>query len=135
MAKITVSERKEFFDAYRDYAKDLRTWLLAFGIGAPALFISDKFLQLQHIAGKRDEVRWIASLFLLGVVLQIMLVLINKYANYYSYAASDKPHVTPSRLSKAFQWVADKFWIDLTLDITAVVVFSFATLKMYALFI
>jgi hypothetical protein len=135
MAKITDSERKEFFDAYRDYAKDLRTWLLAFGIGAPAFFISDKFLQLQSIAGKKDEIRWIASLFLLGVVLQIMLVLINKYANYYSYAASDKPHVTPSRLSKAFQWVVDKFWIDLALDIAAIVVFSFATLKMYGLFI
>jgi hypothetical protein len=59
-------------NAYDEFAKTLRTWLVAYGIGGPVLLLTNETVR-QAIA-KSGAARCIAGTFLLGVGLQVLLI-------------------------------------------------------------
>jgi len=39
-----TTEREEYFKAYEEYSKVLRTWFVAYGIGGPVLLLTNETL-------------------------------------------------------------------------------------------
>ena len=40
--ELEVKEEKGFYEAYKGFANNLRTWFLAYGIGAPVVLLSNE---------------------------------------------------------------------------------------------
>lgn len=70
-----------YLDSYRNFSKTLRTWLVAYGIGAPVLFASqEEFSSL--FVDKVSALR-IICLYLIGVSSQILSALLSKISMWY----------------------------------------------------
>jgi hypothetical protein len=107
---------------YREYNNNLRTWLLAFGIGGPvAILTNDRVLSRIAAAGEGES---IFALFVVGVLSQILIAAINKYSNWLSCYAEG------SWCSIA-DWINGQIWIDFVLDVLAIGAFALASLKMF----
>lgn len=115
----------EYFDAYKEHSKTLRTWLVAYGIGAPVLFVTNATVAAKFTAA--PPAVSIASFFLAGVVVQVLLAVLNKSVNWASYYAEGHTDASPKWLFAAARWVCDQFWIDLVLDLVSLVLFAIAT--------
>jgi len=74
---------KPYVEAYQDFSRRLRTWLLAYGIGAPMLFVSqDTFSQML----KETAVsKLIILVFLAGVSIQVAAAIIYKSSMWYVF--------------------------------------------------
>jgi hypothetical protein len=79
----TARQESGFYTAYAEFAKNLRVWFLAYGIGATAIFVTNEG------AGKRllssGAAEGVVYLFLIGVGLQILVALMYKTAMWYLY--------------------------------------------------
>ena len=89
-----TSSAAELFKVYAEYSKTLRTWLVAYGIGAPVLFLTNETLARTFV--KSPQARIVAFSFLMGVLLQVFLALLNKNVMWVCYAAI--PHFGQSSL-------------------------------------
>lgn len=114
-----------FLSLYNEYAKILRTWLVAYGIGGPVLFFTNEKLS-QKIGGS-GQTKLIVYLFLIGVACQVLLAFLNKWVNWVIFAYSDSSK-TPWICNKC-DWISEQFWIDILLDLGAIVLFAFATME------
>jgi hypothetical protein len=137
--KVQVGEH--FFDAYMDYNKALRNWLVGFGIGGPLLMLSDNGKKILEC----EEKNIIFSTFVAGVFLQIFVAFINKNTNWWHYdqeanlkvrVLSKKPIGSWSKAiswissewSCALEWLAEQMWIDILADIVSMTLFLTATI-------
>jgi hypothetical protein len=75
---------KRHYELYADYARSLRLWLVAYGVGGPVLLANSDTLSQKLIASTEAFV--IIAVFLLGVFFQVISALINKWASWYMYA-------------------------------------------------
>lgn len=120
---------KGYFDAYASATTNLRTWLVAYGIGAPVLFLSND--SLWQALAKAKCASCVGLLFLLGVAFQVLIALINKNAMWFCYYAETKPAFKSSYVYKTCNWLSEQFWIDMILDIMSIVFFIVATFKVF----
>ncbi|MDI6451779.1 hypothetical protein [Anaerobaca lacustris] len=118
-----------YFDAYASATTNLRTWLVAYGIGAPVLFLSNDTLW-QALAGAQCA-SCVGMLFLGGVGFQVLIALINKNAMWFCYYAESKPAFKSSRTYKVCAWLSEQFWIDMILDVLSIVFFIVATYRVF----
>lgn len=121
----------EHFKLYETYSKDVKTWFIAYGIGAPIFFLST-----DHITSKLSptgQLPTIVGLFLIGVALQIGISVTNKWNNWFIYMNYEekKPHVGQCRCIRAASWLSRQAWIDLLVDLGSAVLFVLATLKVF----
>lgn len=70
-----------FYEPYAEFAKNLRVWFIAYGIGGPALFLSNESAQKTFLAS--SHAKFIAYTFLSGVAVQIFMVMMYKTAMWY----------------------------------------------------
>lgn len=103
-------------DGYRQHANTLRLWFLVFGVGAPAAFVAredlfKEFRNLPHF--------WsISFLFGLGVVVQMTLAFLDKYATaewfFKRVTANERsdPPATESLLVERDTWFWAKCWLQ-----------------------
>ena len=125
-------EADEFFAVYSEYAKTLRTWFVAFGVGGPVLFLTqDKMAQRIQDSG---NAQLIIILFSVGVGAQVFLALINKWANYFLYFRGDSRKGRKTKLYIRADWVSNQLWFDIILDAGTMVVFGLATWLVLSLF-
>ena len=117
------------FNSYKTYESTLRTWLVAYGIGAPILFLSNDSLW-QKIAASTSSI-CIAILFLIGVALQIFVALLNKHSMWYCYRGERDDDFQKKTLYKISFWLADRYWIDILIDVFSVLAFVIATYKVF----
>ena len=69
----TPTEEKGFFEPYSHYARTLRTWFVAYGIGGPAVIITHPdALSVVSKAGYAGMIGW---LFMTGVTAQVIVAL------------------------------------------------------------
>lgn len=115
----------EYYKAYEEHAKTLRTWLVAYGIGAPVLFMTNE--RLSGAISHNAAAPWIAGFFLGGVGLQVALATTNKVVNWAAYFALQNPAKCEGRRFKIAIWMSEQFWIDFIVDLAAMIVFGFAT--------
>ena len=116
------------YDTYLAYNKDLRTWLVAFGGGAAALFLVNDTIARRLDA--QGELRWVVLLFLAGTGLQIGNAFINKVANWYTHAGYTDGKSEDSRIHKTAEWIARQFWIDIAIDVLTITFYAVAVSKL-----
>jgi len=120
-------EEQHNFDAYLDYAKTLRAWFIAYGVGAPVLFLTKK--EVADKLAQSPSKDLIVYLFLVGVCLQILISLANKWGNWYVYAFKTKSSSKETKPYKFAHWFIYQFWIDIVCDVGSAIAFGLATVK------
>lgn len=112
--------------AYEEWSKSLRTWLVAYGVGAPVLLLTNDRIAALIIPSPLAPL--IGLLFLGGVALQILLAAINKWSAwaYYSGVRYPDAHANSKWFPKAKK-IVDSFWIDLVVDCLTLVLFVVGT--------
>ncbi|MBK0115995.1 MULTISPECIES: hypothetical protein [unclassified Delftia] len=115
----------EHFEVYKDHSNVLRTWLTAYGVGAPVLLLSQE--KLWEKLGQAGNLRAVAIAFLLGVALQAVLAAINKYVMWSCYYGAVDKKYAESRVFEFSQKVAGYAWIDLLTDAVSIASFVWGT--------
>lgn len=132
-ARSPSATETAFFANYSEYAKTLRAWLVAYGIGGPVLFLTNKelFAALKTSA-YRDS---IVDLFLLGVALQILLAFINKWCAWHMYVGEYDSSFQDRSSYKIWSWLNERSWIDLLVDGGSLIAFSVSTWLVLCVFL
>ena len=115
----------ELYKAYEEYSKTLRTWFVAYGVGAPVLFLTND--QVAAKIAKSGDARQIATLFLVGVGLQIILAMVNKTSMWGCYYGEQNPKFKTTYRWKLADWVSEQFWFDFIIDLVTLILFSAGT--------
>jgi len=84
-----------YLDAYGEHAKVLRTWLVAYGIGAPVLLVTNDAVSKAIRAS--GEAKFIAGCFLIGVAFQVLLATLNKASMWALYYGEENKSFKASR--------------------------------------
>lgn len=134
-AAAVAATASDYYAPYNEYSKTLRTWFVAFGIGAPVVLLSNAEAWKQIVAS--GFAVHLGFLFLFGGGMQVILAYLNKHAMWYLYYCD--PIVCPPQHLKEFeriregpkyriwQWYTAQNWIDEILDLTSLVAFGRAT--------
>lgn len=125
-----VSER--YYKTYEEYSRTLRTWLVAYGIGGPVIFLTNDTLSAAIV--NSGQSRKITFLFLAGVALQVLVSLINKWVNWYKHAESGGDDEKDKVGFKVANYMYDKFWIDVACDAGTIIFFLIGTWMILGIF-
>jgi hypothetical protein len=123
---------QSYFESYAEYNRILRSWFVAFGVGGLALFLLESPVRATLLAS--GQTRAVVSLFLVGVIAQIVVAFLNKYANWYCYFGEDNPAFLDSSLYRFWSYIASLFWVDIILDILTVGCFLTAIGMLFDIF-
>jgi hypothetical protein len=121
-----------FYQPYAEFAKTLRTWFVAYGIGAPVLMLTNK--DLWAALQRSGSARSIAEFFLAGAFLQIFQALLYKHAMWTLYSAEITPTEKNDRTYKMADWLSSATWIEVVFDSASLVLFGVGTYLMAAAF-
>ena len=128
--KSQTTSEKDFHEGYGEFAKTLRTWFIAYGIGAPVLLLSQD--ELFKRVAETQKVEWVAGWFLVGVSAQVMQAFLFKVAMWYLHIGEQDSEFKTTLRYKASDWISEAFWFEILLDMLSIVSFSSAT---YSLFV
>ena len=120
------------FAAYSEYNKTVRTWLVAFGIGGPALFMTNDAIAKR--LATTNTLREVVALFLVGAGVQVFGALLNKACNWYVYQAYSPSGVKGTFKHRCSEWLTSHFWIDIAFDFVAILVFGRALWLLFTVF-
>jgi hypothetical protein len=119
------SESEEFATAYRQHATTLRNWFVAYGVGGPALLLTNEKLQSTlRTYGRIESIGWC---FLVGVGLQVLLSFFDKYADFVCYWRCLENVTTPTSSQKIASWWAKSNWPSILIELTSMGLFALAT--------
>lgn len=116
-----------FYEAYAGFARALKTWFVAYGIGGPVVLLTNEKASERLLSS--SSARWIAYCFLAGVVLQVVSTLLSKTAMWYLYSAELEPPLKLKWPYKASEWFSDCYWTELLFDLFTLVFFAWATFR------
>lgn len=125
------TEAESLFKTYGVYARTLRAWFVAYGIGGPVLLLTNDTVNQAFRSSPLG--RSIAGAFLIGVATQVVLAFLNKTVIWASYFATIRPEVSESRKYRAAAWVAEQYWIDVVADVATIGLFGWATWAAFGL--
>lgn len=131
--KNDSNSANEYFGCYAEFAKTLRTWFIAYGIGAPILFLSNN--TTWEIIRSSGNIRLITYGFLLGVLLQVIEAFLYKNAMWYLYRGEENPQIKNKMRYKASYNVSEYYWLEFLLDILTLICFVTATWKVVCILI
>lgn len=130
--KTKTGDDKGFFEPYADYSRTLRTWLVAYGIGGPAVMITHPdALAVVSAKGQAALVGW---LFLIGVAAQVLIAFLNKIAMWYVYFGEVDSSFENTRRHRLADWFSEQFWPDILCDIISLVSFGVSTVFLFRAF-
>jgi hypothetical protein len=129
--KKAENESESYYRAYEEYSKVLRTWLVAYGIGAPVLLFTND--HLADTVRKSNSAICLATLFVVGVGLQVVLAAINKNVLWILYYGEINPELEDSNWQRAAAWISRQYWIDILVDLTGLFLFGIGTLIAFRL--
>lgn len=122
---IGKTDKDGHFSNYSEYSKALRSWLVAYGIGGPVLFLTNEAVSQKLINNQNSK--WIIFLFLSGVVLQVLLAFINKWAARHLYKGEiDQDHENTC-IYRTWLCINNQSWIDFAFDLLSLCFFAIAT--------
>lgn len=120
-----------YYAAYETHSSVLRTWLVAYGVGAPVLVLTNENVWI--LLRQSGESRFIAGCFLLGVVLQVIIAALNKALMWSSYYAEEHAEYADTRRYRLTAVLRGQFWMDFLADIAAILLFAAATYRMFVI--
>ncbi len=115
-------------ESFSMYEKMLRTWLVAYGVGGPVLFMTQKDLRQALVTA--PDGRTIGVLFLLGVLAQVLESFLYKTSMWYLYREAAKENECHSMYTFS-KWVEDHYLIDIIFDLITIVSFAIATYMVF----
>ena len=124
-----ATKADEYLEAYAEHARILRTWLVAFGIGAPVLLVTNE--SVSKAIKSSGHGKLIASCFLLGVASQVVLAALNKASMWGLYYGEENQSFKTGCSYRLAYWFSESFWIDLLVDIATLALFGVATWQAY----
>ena len=117
-----------YYREYSEYAKNVRIWLVAYGVGGPALVVTQP--TLYSTISNSGHVRDISLAFLLGVVVQVVTALLYKAAAWNLHYTEERGRGKPARWAKLVErW----YWIDVAADVTTLALFLYSTICIFRL--
>jgi|APCry1669189034_1035192.scaffolds.fasta_scaffold42235_2 hypothetical protein len=132
MSSNLSSNRESNFAQYSQYNNTLRSWLVAFGVAVPAVFISSKDAQafLQHV----PDLKNVIATFLAGVCSQIVVSFINKFVAWSAYHRDDLAlrNTTCTPFTKKVASFENAIWLDFTCDLITIACFAWAICQLFA---
>lgn len=118
-----------YYSAYEQHSAILRTWLVAYGVGAPVLVLTNE--KVWELLRQSGDSRFIAGCFLLGVVLQVIMAALNKVLMWSSYYAEENDDYAATRRYVLTEVMRGQFWIDFLVDVFSILLFVTATYRMF----
>ncbi len=112
-----------FYEAYASFARTLRTWFIAYGIGAPVLLFNQE--QTWKHLGELGVRRSVCAIFLIGVAIQVVQAIVYKSAMWKLYI--DLPNDPEDGWHRAAHWVSNCYWLEFGMDATTALAFGAAT--------
>ena len=119
---MSSTQPEHYYREYSEYAKNLRIWLVAYGVGGPALILTQPSLY-NHIWCS-GHAHHIALAFLIGVAVQVLTALLYKAAAWHLYYTKKHHREKTQRWAEL---VESSSWIDVTADIVTLALFSYST--------
>lgn len=127
-----MSTKDDNLSLYSEYNKALRTWLVGFGIGVPALFIINE--KAQEKLTSSDNAECIIYLFLAGVASQILMALLNKVITWCAYYKHEKQNKNINSATDFFASMEHWFIIDVISDIFSLITFGWSIVLIMKMF-
>src|SRR5262245_52403827 len=123
MTNAPVSS-EPYYKAYEEYAKTLRTWFVAFGIGVPVFLLSNT--EVWKTLANTGRLQPISLLFLFGLAVQVVGAIINKYGNWQLFSEVHQGK-DPNDVSNLAACFARQIWIDGVFDVMTLLAFIIGT--------
>jgi len=127
-----MSTKDDNLNLYSEYNKALRTWLVGFGIGVPALFIINKEAQDKLTSSENAE--FIIYLFLAGVASQILMAQLNKVVTWCTYYKHEKENKNINCATNFFASMEHWIIIDVVSDVFSLITFGWSIVLIMKLF-
>lgn len=119
-----------FYEPYIQYARTLRAWFVAYGIGVPVLLVSQEFIARAIIkAGTGELITW---LFLSGVAAQVLAAFLYKYSMNYLYFDELGNKLEGTLRLKFAIWLSNAIWLEMLFDVISIGLFSWGTFMVVA---
>jgi hypothetical protein len=123
---LTTAGETGYFQPYAEFAKTLRTWFVGYGVGAPALILTQHDLRQRLIDA--DRMRTLGWLFLSGVLVQVLLAWLYKTAMWELYLAETDTRRRSGWWYVSANAITEATWVEVVADIVTIVLFSVATI-------
>jgi hypothetical protein len=120
-----VERGPRYYEQYSEYAKTLRTWLVAYGIGGPVIFLTQPSVYNKVLAA--NEGHTLAVVFLAGVVLQVLSALVYKAATWTLHESTEIRGVSAPRWAKNIE---QAYWVDVVVDFATILLFAWSTYRL-----
>lgn len=122
---VSKTDEDGYFAAYAGFAGTLRAWLVAYGVGGPALFLTkdrlaDRFMHSPYAGA-------ITTLFLLGVGLQVAAAFVYKSTMWFLYVRESNEDKTARFTYRVAEWISEAFLLEAFFDIASIVLLGRAT--------
>ena len=115
------------FSSYAKFSTTLRTWLVAYGVGAPVLFLSHQEVANRLLVGKTGKD--IATAFLIGAAIQVVAALLYKTCMWYLYVGEDDEEFKKTRRFRWCNTISWQYWLEFGFDLASVAAFGWATVQ------
>ena len=133
VAGPTVRKESGFYTAYAEFAKNLRVWFLAYGIGATAIFVTNEGAAKRLLSSGAAE--GVVYLFLIGVGLQILVALLYKTAMWYLYMGEFDAKEQESWCHRLADKISNSYSLEFLCDLATIFCFGAATYQLITVFI
>jgi len=118
---------KGFYAAYASLAQTFRGWLVAYGIGAPVLFLSHD--TVMRSVKTMPDASYVVLAYLIGSLLQVSLVWLYKLTMWWAYLEEMDTISEDSARYKFVNWFTNTVWIEGIVDCLTICMFVYATAR------
>jgi len=129
-AAAASSNKDHYFTPYLEHSKTLRTWFVAYGVGGPILFATQKALIEKFI--DYGGMKRVVLLLLAGTLLQILSTWMAKLTTYQFYLSElDPGHANTWLHQKSLKLSHHYYWFLPIVDFLTVSLFAWATVLVF----
>jgi hypothetical protein len=123
--EIDVKEESGYYDAYKGFATNLRVWFIAYGIGAPAVLLSNENSWATIVDSGQGKK--LAILFFIGVGIQVFATLLYKAAMWYLYMTELGHIKKDSKKYRVSNFFASNYIVESVFDTATFLLFGWAS--------
>jgi hypothetical protein len=105
----------------------IRAWLVAYGVGAPVLFLSRD--PVMNALKAEPDAQFVILAYLVGSFLQVLLVWLYKLSMWWAYLEEMNTIAKGSVRYKFVDWFTNTFWVEGLIDFLSVALFGYATTR------
>ena len=120
-----ASQKTDYFEPYSHFARALRIWFIAYGVGGPIAIFSNGAVLEKLIAAK--TLRPAVWLFFTGMAIQVLMAIIWRTSMWYQYLAEDTPKLKQTKRYRVSLWASEQYWLEMIPDLLTLAAFAWGT--------